>query len=359
MIIDLPSTSTGAISTRLRELREERGEIASGRVLTLIVVTDERDDLDRTVDAIHDASREHPARVIVFVTHKDADGPTLDAQLRIGGDSGASEMIIMHLHGELAAHRASVVTPLLLPDTPIVAWWPTNAPKNPALDPIGALATRRITDSFHDADSSALLKRRATYTRGDSDIAWSRITLWRGLLASALDQPPHHAIVSAEVTGPKNDPSVDLAAGWLAERLGVPVVRYDSVDEGELPQDDDGLAMISVEKAVLRRQVGAVEVTAVDASTVRLTVGETESLVTLSRRPLADCIAEELRHLDPDYAFGHALRGLAKVTFADSPEKEEQLCATPVVDACDTMTDRWTSRPIVSSTNAPFEEAQR
>ena len=302
MIIDLPNTKTKDIERRIRALREERGDVTSGRVLTLIVVTSEDDDLDRIISSTHDASREHPARVIVLVTHRSEES-LLDAQLRIGGDAGASEIIIMHLHGELSANRASVVTPLLLPDTPIVAWWPGTGPRNPAADPIGALATRRITDSLTDEDEDALYRRRMTYTRGDSDMVWSRITLWRGLLASALDQPPHHPIVSAEVWGPKHDPSVDIAAGWLAERLDVPLTRHVTVD-GRYDEDAEGNRLISIEKAVLYRQVGAIEVEVIDANTVSLTVGDQKSMVTLGRRALADCLAEELRHLDPDTPSG-------------------------------------------------------
>ena len=44
-------------------------------------------------------------------------------------------------------HPDSVVLPLLLPDSPVVVWWPTEAPADPAEDPLGKLAQRRITDS--------------------------------------------------------------------------------------------------------------------------------------------------------------------------------------------------------------------
>ena len=84
MIIDLPNTQTKEIEHRIRALREERGDVTSGRVLTLIVVASEDDDLDRIVSSTHDASREHPARVIVLVMHRSEEA-LLDAQLRIGG----------------------------------------------------------------------------------------------------------------------------------------------------------------------------------------------------------------------------------------------------------------------------------
>ena len=313
MIIDLPNTQTHDVTRRLREIRDERGQLTSGRVLTLIVVATDDDDLDVIIEATHEASREHPARVLLLVTHRKSAEARLDAEIRLGGDAGASEIIVMHIHGELSAHRDSVVTPLLLPDTPIVAWWPTRGPRNPQSDPIGALATRRITDSLFDDDPDALYRRRMTYAHGDSDMAWSRITLWRGLLASLLDQPPHEDILAAEVTGPLDDPSVDIAAGWLADRLDVPVTRKVSGSPA-VPLDEEGNQCLGLESIVLRRTDTDVRVVVSGAHTLECTVGDTTRKVTLGRRELYECLAEELRHLDADYAFGHALRGLARVS---------------------------------------------
>ncbi|RAV33132.1 glucose-6-phosphate dehydrogenase assembly protein OpcA [Corynebacterium heidelbergense] len=316
MIIDLPNCTTQNILRRLREVREERGEVATGRVLTFVVAAQGKDDLDTITRIIHDASREHPARVVVLVSHEEPGEPVLDAQLRLGGDAGASEVIIMHLKGELSKHRASVVTPLLLPDTPVVVWWPSAAPRNPAADPIGALATRRIVDSFFDADSDGLYRRRMTYSPGDSDLVWSRLTLWRGQLASALDHPPLEDVLSVDLYGPAEDPAVDIAAGWLANRLDVPVTRHSS-GSPKTPLDDQGRAVTPVEKTVLHRPTADITLEVVDANTVRTCVGDSESLVALGRRAPGDCIAEELRHLDPDQAFGLALRGLVRVNRPD------------------------------------------
>ena len=137
MIIDLPDTKTHNITKRLRELREERGEVATGRVLTFIVVVNavgkEEGYLNEVIDSTYEASREHPARVIFLVNHRDVKESRLDGEIRLGGDAGASEIIVMHLNGDLSTHRASVVTPLLLPDTPVVVWWPADAPPQPLL----------------------------------------------------------------------------------------------------------------------------------------------------------------------------------------------------------------------------------
>ena len=54
------------------------------------------------------------------------------------------------------------------------------------------------------ADPLAAIKSRLQgYTAGDTDLAWSRITYWRALLASAIDQAPYEPITSAVVSGLK------------------------------------------------------------------------------------------------------------------------------------------------------------
>ena len=136
---------------------------------------------------------------------------------------------MLRLSGELVDHGASVMLPLLLPDAPVVAWWPVAEPAVPAEDPIGALAQRRITDAASSGRPHAtLLEREKSYQPGDTDLAWTRLTLWRGLLASTLDQPPYETITSAVVAGASDSPSTDLLAGWLAMRLKCP---------GHPPQD--------------------------------------------------------------------------------------------------------------------------
>ncbi len=136
MIVDLPGTTTAAINQKLVDLREGGGTIALGRVLTLVIVTGEHDAED-AIDAANSASHEHPCRVIVVVQGTTRGADRLDAQIRVGGDAGASEVLVLRLYGQLALHGDSVVMPLMLPDSPVVAWWPGEPPAVPAKDPIG------------------------------------------------------------------------------------------------------------------------------------------------------------------------------------------------------------------------------
>ncbi|WP_037359175.1 glucose-6-phosphate dehydrogenase assembly protein OpcA [Amycolatopsis orientalis] len=303
MIIDLPSTTTSALNKKLVEIREQGGQVALGRVLTLVIVADDDAKLEDAIEAANDASREHPSRVIVVAKGARTAAPRIDGQIRVGGDAGASEVIVLRLYGPLAAQGQSAVVPLLLPDAPIVTWWPGVGPKAPAEDPLGQLAQRRITDSAAEKNPIRALSTRAkSYVEGDTDLAWTRLTRWRAQLVSALDLPPYEKITSATVTGEADSPSTELLAGWLAEYLKAPVHRVKS---------SSAQGIISVK---LERKSGAVELTRPDGRVGTLTQpGQPTRRIALQRRSNPECLVEELRRLDPDEIYEAALHGLHKI----------------------------------------------
>lgn len=303
MIIDLPATTTSQVNSKLVHLREQGGANTIGRVLTLVIVTDDNERTEAVIDAANHASREHPCRVIVLALGAKKASARLDAQIRVGGDAGASEVVVLRLYGPLANEGASCVVPLLLPDAPVVAWWPFQAPAVPAEDPIGRLATRRITDAAAERNPTRALEARAkAYAEGDTDLAWTRLTLWRAVLASALDLPPHERVTGATVTGEGDSPSADLLAAWLASRLRLPVRRV---------RARSGPGIVEVE---LERRSGSVVLRRPDGTVGELSQpGQPARRVALQRRQVRDCIAEELRRLDADEIYESALRALDKV----------------------------------------------
>ncbi len=188
MIIALPDTTTAKISSALLRARRNAGSPAMGMVLTLLVVCEEKE-YESALKAAMEAGREHPARILLIVT---ASGRTasLDAELRIG-EGTPGEVVVLRMRGPLAAHPASVVRPLLLPDSPVVIWWPGKAPAQGANDELASLSVRRVTDAAAAKRPLAELKARAQdYQPGDTDLSWTRLTRWRALLAAALDQYP-------------------------------------------------------------------------------------------------------------------------------------------------------------------------
>jgi glucose-6-phosphate dehydrogenase assembly protein OpcA len=301
VIVDMPDTTTQAVAKRLVSLRDANGVVTQGRVLTLVVCTLDSSEAEDAIEAANDSSREHPSRVIVLARGDRFADTKLDAQIRVGGDAGAAEVIVLRLQGELINHENSVVIPFLLPDVPVVAWWPRGAPKYPAEDAVGKLATRRITDATFATDPQATIKKRLdSYAPGDTDLAWSRITYWRALLAAALDDPPYDPVESVTVSGLYEEPALDVLAGWLAARLECPVHRK----TGDLKVE---LHRSTVSIAIARPQTGR-------TATLDRT-GEPTQRFALARRETKDCLAEELRRLDADEVYAEALAGIEKVIY--------------------------------------------
>lgn len=304
MIVDLPDTSVQAVSRKLIALRENVGAMALGRVLTLVGVVEESE-VHNALEVASAATRQHPSRIVMVVAGNRRGTDRIDAQIRVGGDAGASEVVVMRLYGELTKHGASVVLPLLLADSPVVAWWPYDAPKNVAADPIGVLAQRRITDAEKAATPpKALAARAKTYREGDTDLTWTRTTKWRGLLAAALDQPPYEDVTGATVTGGLDSASSDLLAGWLAAYLDVPVVRA---------RTHAGSGLVSVR---LERSSGPIDLVRPDENIATFEVpGQQIRRLALPRREDDECLADELARLDPDSVYERTLvDGLSRLT---------------------------------------------
>ena len=298
MIKNLSNTTTSLISRELVTIREEGGAVALGRVLTLLVQT-KFSGIEEAILAANEASRAHPCRIIVLADEdtQTTDEPRLDAEIRVGGDAGASEVIVLRAYGEAASDPESLVTGLLLPDAPVVAWWPGEAPTKPSKSAIGRIAQRRITDAASQKDPHAWLVSLANnYEPGDSDFSWTRLTLWRAQLAAILDQPPYDPITKVVVTGAVDSPSTDLLAAWLGLKLNVEV---------ELVRTDRGKAVSGIKGVKLQRESGDIEIVrnVPDVATLIQPLQPTRD-INLPRRSLRDCLIEDLRRLDSDDAFG-------------------------------------------------------
>ncbi|GAA2877032.1 glucose-6-phosphate dehydrogenase assembly protein OpcA [Streptomyces mexicanus] len=320
MKIDLTDTNAGKINKALVEGRRAIGTPAVGMVLTLVIVTDEENAYD-ALKAAGDASREHPSRTLVVIrrvsrTLRDRTSSRLDAEVRVGTDAGTGETVVLRLYGEVCDHAQSVVLPLLLPDAPVVVWWPVNGPLDPARDPLGALAQRRVTDTYACEDPLRELAARAeAYSPGDTDLAWTRITPWRSMLAAALDQVTCE-VRSVEVEGEEFNPSCELLAMWLADRLDVPVKR--SLSAGP------GLTAVRLDTTC-----GPIKLDRADGRLATLSIqGQPERAVALKRRETAELIAEELRRLDPDDTYASALRyGVSRLGGSAAADRQDSPAA--------------------------------
>jgi glucose-6-phosphate dehydrogenase assembly protein OpcA len=295
-------TTGTAVVKALAAERRQAGSVSSGLALTLVVVVDEKHVADAEAAATH-AAAQHPCRLLVVVRRRpDAQEPRLDAEVLIGGRLGPGEAIVMRMYGRLALHAESVVLPLLAPDAPVVTWWYGEPPNRIAHDPLGVFADRRITDCALARNELAALQVRAEdYAPGDTDLGWTRTTLWRALCASAFDSVTG-TVTAARVKGAAGHVTRALLAGWLSSRLGITAEQVD--------MEGTGLSEVELE-------VGDVTVTikrGMGTTAVLSRTGQDDRTLPLPRRNLGELLAEELRRLDPDEPYAEALAAATGTT---------------------------------------------
>jgi glucose-6-phosphate dehydrogenase assembly protein OpcA len=310
--VELKSTNASRIAAALLQERRKAGSPAMGMVLTFVVVVTE-DELDHAFKCAKEVSREHPARILCAVRGNARGAPNLDAEVRVGEGEGSGESVVLRMSGELVKHADSVVLPLLLPDSPVVAWWPGKAPDDVANDSIGRLATRRITDAaaIKRGRESALIRQAQLYQPGNTDLAWTRLTPWRALLAAGLDQYPAH-VTGGTVTAERANPSADLLVAWLCHRLDVDIARETSKGPG----------LTSVR---LTTGGGDIEIARPDGRLADFSIPNSPTRpVALKRREMPELLAEELRRLDPDDVYADTVQSVCMLAgVSPAPRRAE------------------------------------
>ena len=307
-MIALWDTTGNEVVKALSAERRNAGGVASGLALTLVAVG-RREAGPRGRDRRRDRRRGPPVPAADrgpqprSGQQRARPSPGWTPRSSSAAGSARPRRSCMRMHGRLARHAESVVIPLLAPDVPVVTWWHGAPPERIATDPLGVLAERRITDAAQAADPVAALRQRAEdYAPGDTDLAWTRTTPWRSLLAGALD--------TATVPGDRGDRHrrrgrpdrrAARAAGCGPGSASTPTVR------GPRRHPVHGLAAAGRR----RRRSPSTTRTAWPAATAPACRPRT---LPLAAAPLGDQLAEELRRLDADQPYAAALEAATGVT---------------------------------------------
>jgi glucose-6-phosphate dehydrogenase assembly protein OpcA len=154
-------------------------------------------------------------------------------------------------------------------------------------------------------------------------------------------------VQGVEVEGEEFNPSCELLAMWLADRLDVPVRRSRS--------GGPGLTAVRMDT-----DCGPIVLDRADGSLATLSIqGQPKRAVALKRRDTAELIAEELRRLDPDDTYASALRyGVERLKSSeskrgDAPAKgEREAVPAPVETAAKAPADRATAQAPVKKAAA-------
>lgn len=294
-IVRLENTDAGQINEALNNLRKE-GRGASGQVLTLVINIDAYDS-EEAMQLAEQAAEQHPSRILVARRGSTNTHP-LNATIE---STSATEVITLDFSGQMDNHVTSVLLPLLLPELPVVVWWPSRAPQKLYDDELASLSERLIVDTARAKDPTAMLANLAKiHQPRTTDLAWARLTRWRALLVAALDQA-QSKVLSATVVAPGDSTPSDLMAAWLEQRLGVKVDR---------PEPDSGYP--GLQAVELHTEAGTVGVRRISRTDAILSLpGQPEREVALARRTMKQLIAEELTRLSGDAAFDSLMAHIA------------------------------------------------
>src|SRR5712692_8470201 len=163
---------------------------ARASVLNLITVVSDEPELGAVTSVLDRLSVTNPSRTLILLAQHTREADKLEAEVSAqerteSGHRVSTERVILHAHGEPARHLASLAAPLLIPDLPVILWWPGRPEfDNPLFDDLCELADRLVVDTvdgFDIAYFTRLLQvaRRQTARTAIGDLNWARLIAWR------------------------------------------------------------------------------------------------------------------------------------------------------------------------------------
>lgn len=308
----------------------------------------------RVAPVLVEVTRRHPSRLFLVEVEGTGNSPELRAQvtalchLRNGGGLICSEQIILRGESPAGGLVPSAVRALLVGDLPTVVLDIRSGPPTPWLDELASIADLVLVDSMlaiGDETRQAWWERIEHDSAGRiRDIAWSRITPWRELLAEAFDQnqlTPALAHIQEAVIehgGGNRAPTwAWLLAGWLSSRLGLKFVGRDAaglvLQRGDQHvhlriESNPEIADRSLRRVRLRsgrptpldlevKHTGRSKTATVELHAPRRHVQE----VPYVHREFASCIVGEIHRHEPNPVFCDTVR-IARELWAASTGKE-------------------------------------
>jgi glucose-6-phosphate dehydrogenase assembly protein OpcA len=257
------------------EAAEHAAAEARASVLNLITVVSTEERLRWATGVLGGLSRHHPSRTIILLSQEDRSEAKLEASVSArtrtdGGHRVTTEQVLLHAHGRIAEHLASLVVPLVVPDLPVMLWWPGRPDFESRLfNELVDLCDRLVVDTddeFEEQDFRKLLdvSRSAGPSCSIGDFNWARLMPWRHLMAQFFE-PPQTRMRLLQLEGVAvwygaegSDAQARLLAGWVKSRLrplGIEVPA-DLLEDPELPHGvsrfmlytggEDGRARFSV-----------------------------------------------------------------------------------------------------------------
>lgn len=257
------------------EAAEHAAAEARASVCNLVTVVSDEAELGVVSSVLDRLSVTNPSRTLILLAQHTREADKLEAEVSAqerteSGHRVSTERVLLHAHGEPARHLASLATPLLIPDLPVILWWPGRPQfDNPLFDDLCELADSLVVDTdegFGDADLTRLLEvaRRQKARASIGDLNWARLMAWRHCAAQFFDMPgmlPRLARIHGVSIFYGSDGSTAqarLLGGWIRSRMATVGVEVpiefradDSHDHGVCrfliySSGDDGPARFSI-----------------------------------------------------------------------------------------------------------------
>ncbi len=240
----------GNVWVSLGKEQETAGGVLRACAMTLIaVVGDESQPFDAgetLAELIHD----HPSRAIVIRVERGAEfSGRVFAQcwMPFGRRQQiCCEQIEIRVAPEAMANVPSILRGLIAPDLPVVLWIRNPAVlRLPDMQPVTELAHKIILESREFADWRWLIAqvRRLAERKAVADLAWTRVTRWRQLIAQIFEDQDRWAHIPAirEVivrhSSRESGPAAEYLGAWIQVAAGGgPSLHFERAGESRLWQ---------------------------------------------------------------------------------------------------------------------------
>ncbi len=200
------------------------GGVLRACAMTLIAIVDDADDSQDLGETLASLMKDHPSRAIVIRLAEKPDILEGRVFAQCWMPFGHRRQICCEqVEITVSANRLEdippIVSPITVPDLPCTVWVKTaSMPESAAAQKVLALGNRIILDS-NRAGKAGIATLRKCLDRGFlvGDLAWTRITEVRELLAQMIEGVRLEQIESAAVDYCSAQPTADVLylAGWI------------------------------------------------------------------------------------------------------------------------------------------------
>jgi glucose-6-phosphate dehydrogenase assembly protein OpcA len=321
----MPPAAAVAPDKILRELRDQweqlgRDQEPSGGVLracamTLIAAIDSGAagaDADSVRQTIGVLMHDHPSRAIMLIPSEGGEiGARVFAEcwMPLGGQRQiCAEGIEITADPVQSSEVARLLVPLIAPDLPAVLWCRgARAFLDRSLDPLFPLADKIIFDTGsarHAPSAIEFLRRLRKEGRGVADLAWTRLTGWREIVAHFFDDGlvDAHSVTSVRLThgGAAPGSSVLYLERWIERALPRAQVMVEPAGEAAGGEPGPRGVAFSADGADFSIQL-------LDGSSVEVRGGGHSALSLLPPASVDALMREELSLLGTDPVFDRVL----------------------------------------------------